>query len=69
MEIIIGIVSGLVLGLIVGLVIGQVNGKKSIIVKVKQILKQENIAINLDQMLDKKNAGKIKEDFFEIPTS
>jgi len=69
MEIIIGVIIGLVVGLIIGLVLGLANGKKSITAKVKQLLKQENIAVDLDQILDKKKAGKIKEDFFEIPTS
>jgi hypothetical protein len=69
MEIIIGAVVGLVLGLIIGLVFGLANGKKSITTKVKHILKKENIAIDLDQVLDKKHAKVVKEDFFEIPTS
>ena len=69
MELIIGIGAALVVGFITGLVLGLSNGKKGIIAKVKQILKQENITINLDEALDRKNAGKVKEDFFEIPSS
>lgn len=69
MELIIGIGAALVVGFITGLILGLSNGKKGIIAKVKQILKQENITINLDEALDRKNAGKVKEDFFEIPSS
>jgi uncharacterized membrane-anchored protein YhcB (DUF1043 family) len=69
MEIIIGVIIGLVAGFIIGIIIGLANGKKSITAKVKQILKKEKIDLNLDQVLDKKHAEKVKEDFFEIPTS
>lgn len=69
MELIFGIGAALVVGFITGLILGLSNGKKGIIAKVKQILKQENITINLDEALDRKNAGKVKEDFFEIPSS
>jgi hypothetical protein len=69
MEIIIGAVVGLVLGLIIGFILGLAKGKKGITTRVKQILKKENIDINLDELLDKKHAAVVKEDFFDIPTS
>jgi gas vesicle protein len=66
MDIMIGVAAGLVVGIIVGLILGVKSGKKSTVAKVKQILKQEKVDINIDQALNKKNAGTVKEDFFEI---
>ena len=69
MNLIIGVLCGLVVGLLIGLIIGISSGRKKTVSKVKQILKQENIEIDLDHVLNKKHAGTVKEDFFEIPSS
>ena len=66
MDIILGVAAGLIVGVIIGLILGIKSGKKRTVTKVKQILKQEKVDINIDQALNKKNAGMVKEDFFEI---
>jgi hypothetical protein len=66
MDIIIGVAGGLIVGIILGMVFGMKSAKKSTVMKVKQILKQEKVEIDIDHALDKKHAGTVKEDFFEI---